>query len=501
MADDAPHAETRRRPPRLLNPGVGRIRRKLILLHTLFSISLATSLLLVVRSPIRDLISTHEGRECVLALAAWQEDPEQAREMASGIRIRRGSALDLAIPSELAVRARAKPGEIQLGVSFSGWPVAVVYRADSREYLASAVQSRVAQTAVNRLYLLIIAAILAAYGFIALTLEVLILPRQVYAPIERLRQADAAVQEGLREAEIIPDDQIPNDELGEIMRSRNQSIRKLRDQEQRLEQVLDHVEVVASELKRKNHLLETARQNLAEQDRLVSLGMMSAGIAHELNTPLAVLKGSVEMIKEHPDDLDDERIDLMLRVIKRLERLSESLLDFARARPPVTERLEIQPVVAEAWTLVSLDRDARGVEFVNCIETHLTASGDADRLTQVFVNLLRNANDAMNGVGRIEANAEVAERDGAEWVSILISDNGPGIDPAVMPRLFEPFASTRLDAQGTGLGLAVAEGIIKEHGGIILARNRPDGGSTFEVMLPRVRVVAPADGSEDDLLN
>ncbi|MCA9309730.1 MAG: hypothetical protein KDA21_00880, partial [Phycisphaerales bacterium] len=274
-----------RRPPRLLKPGVGRIRRKLILLHTLFSLALAMTLLVVVRSPVRELIVTHEARECVLALEGWEPGRATNPDSASGLRIRQGTASDLGIPAELAERARTEPGRIVQGTSFKDWPVAVAYDAVRQEYVAAAVQSRAAQQAVNRLYLLIIAAVLAAYGLIALTLEVLVLPRQVYVPIERLRRADAAVQEGMRDAEIIPDEQIPNDEFGEIMRSRNLSILKLREQEQRLEHVLDHVEVVASELKRKNHLLETARQNLAEQDRLVSLGMMSAGIAHELNTP------------------------------------------------------------------------------------------------------------------------------------------------------------------------------------------------------------------------
>src|SRR5690606_36800746 len=94
---------------------------------------------------------------------------------------------------------------------------------------------------------------------------------------------------------------MPSVELGEIMRSRNESIVRLRRQEAMLNDALERLETVAVELKRKNHLLETARRNLADQDRLASLGMMSAGIAHELNTPLAVLKGQVEGIAADPE--------------------------------------------------------------------------------------------------------------------------------------------------------------------------------------------------------
>ena len=485
-----------RRTPQLLRRRVGRIRQKLILLHTVFSIGLATVLLLVIRAPVRDLIHTYEARECVLALQAWAKTPEQA-ELPADIGIRWGSEADLALPNELASQAR-ESGEIELGMSYAGWPVAVVYDVDARRYVAVAVQSRLAQQAVNRLYLLIIAALLAVYTLIALTLEVFVLPRQVYEPISRLREADAAVQEGVRALELIPEAQIPRDELGEIMRSRNQSILKLREQEQRLEEVLERLEVAASELKRKNHLLETARENLAEQDRLVSLGMVSAGIAHELNTPLAVLKGSVEMISEHPEQgVASDRVALMLRVIRRLEKLSESLLDFARVRPHSMERVPVRGVVEEAWTLVSLDRDARRVDFINDLPEELTAMGDFDRLTQVMVNLLRNATDAMDGRGRIEVASEVTMRDGRAWVSVLVRDNGPGIDPALITRLFEPFATTRLDSKGMGLGLAVAEGIIKDHGGVILARNRQDGGSVFEIMLPVGGRTAATLGGDD----
>ncbi len=329
------------------------------------------------------------------------------------------------------------------------------------------------------------------------------LPKQVYEPIETLRRADEAVQAGDREAEIIDERRIPRDEIGQIMRSRNQSIEKLRTQEKALGSALGQLEVVATELVRKNHLLEMARRNLADQDRLASLGMMSAGIAHELNTPLAVVKGCVEELASGKGRaLSADRMALMLRVVRRLERLSESLLDFARARTPVFEEVRPREVADEAWTLVSLDRDASRVRFENRIEESVRLAGDGDRLTQVFVNLLRNAVDAMERAGgSVRASASRAERDGREWVSITIADSGPGIDPVLFPRMFEPFTSTRLDSHGAGLGLAVAEGIVREHGGLILARNAtpPESGAVFEVMLPSVSDAQRSLFSEESL--
>src|SRR5205823_1495818 len=102
--------------------------------------------------------------------------------------------------------------------------------------------------------------------------------------------------------------------------------------------------------------------------RLASLGMMSAGIAHELNTPLAVVKGLVERLNASPGkSLDAAQAALMLRVVNRLERLGESLLDFARVRPPLSRPVDLRAVVDEAATLVKLDRDAREIEFLNAV--------------------------------------------------------------------------------------------------------------------------------------
>jgi len=100
------------------------------------------------------------------------------------------------------------------------------------------------------------------------------------------------------------------------------------------------------------------------------------------------------------------------------------------------------------------------------------------------VNLIRNAVDAIHSEGAVTVSAEHTTRDDGRWVTLRISDDGPGIEPTLFPKLFEPFASSRLDAKGTGLGLAVAEGIIKEHNGVITAQNNEGPGATFEIVMP-----------------
>jgi len=474
-----------------------RIRGKLIVLHTLFSILLAIAILLVLRKPVWDVVYESEERECALAIELLAAAPEKARTIdVTGIDVAIASADQLGLTDALARDVIDAQGETVMADSPNGWPMALRHDAATGLFLQAAVHSPEARAAVERLYVLVALCLFVIYGMIAIIMEILVLPRLVYRPIERLYSADEAVQEGRRDDELIPERHIPRDELGKIMQSRNRSILKLREQESALNRALESVEAAAVELKRKNHLLETARRNLADQDRLASLGMMSAGIAHEINTPLAVLKGCVEEVAQAQGSLDPDRVALMLRVTRRLERLSESLLDFARVRPPSTDTVALRPVIDEAWTLVSLDRDAKRVQLTNQVGDGVSAIGDADRLTQVFVNLLRNAVDAMDAGGAITVTASSRHRDERDWVSVTIADDGPGIDPSVLARLFEPFASTRLDSHGTGLGLAVADGIVREHGGVILAKNAapPARGAIFEIMLP---VTGPASTNFD----
>lgn len=478
-----------------------RIRRKLIFLHTLFSLVLAAFLALALRPAINQVVERAELHEASLILGSAirnTTDPKtgEARE---GVSIRRGSVESLGISADTASRARGSPNTPVASEPGNATTV-VAFDPETAQFTAVSIRLNEARAAVGRLYILMLLALLAVYGLVAATLEIFVLPEYVYGPIRRLLAADLAVQEGRRDEELIPDSWIPRDEMGEIMRSRNHSIHALRRHESDLADALARLETVAHDLQRKNHLLEMARRNLADADRLASLGMMSAGLAHELNTPLAVLKGLVEKVAASTPDppsragprLTTAEAQLMLRVVGRLEKLSESLLDFARVRPPSLRRAPLPQLVEEAWALVSLDRGAAGVQFTRIVPEDLEVECDADRIVQVLVNLLRNALDALHGApplpnnnASITVSAHTTQRDGRQWASLLISDTGPGIDPDLLPKLFEPFASTRLDSRGTGLGLAVSEGIVREHGGLLLARNRVEArGAVFEILLP-----------------
>jgi signal transduction histidine kinase len=500
-----PSARPQRPPRRGILAGL-RIRKKLIVLHTSFSLVLAILLLVALRPALTKVIVQGEQAQAWVALDLMRSDrdirtitiPADNADSTGRVTAVVGDPRAIGLTDSQITRLRETSGPILLTGTRDGAGVAVLLEDSS----AATVRARNNATrgAVNLVYTLLIVSLLAGYAFVAGALEALVLPRHVYTPIRAMLDADDAVRRGDRRAELIPDSLIPADELGEIMRSRNDSVSALRRHEDELAKALSMLETTAVDMRKKNHLLEAARRNLEGADRLASLGMMSAGIAHELNTPLAVVKGLVDKLAEGQDLSTTERA-LLSRVVARLEKLSDGLLDFARVRPPRLVTVDLHSIVAEAWTLVRLDRTLSGpglsFDMVNSVPQGTVLRCDADRLIQVFVNLIRNAAGAIREAGinpgRVVVSAHPAVRDGEDWISVTVADNGPGIAPEVIGRLFEPFASTRLDAHGTGLGLAVSKGIVHEHGGVLVARNtseddrrtRPDlGGAVFEILLP-----------------
>jgi signal transduction histidine kinase len=308
----------------------------------------------------------------------------------------------------------------------------------------------------------------AIYILAVLVLETTIMPLYVYRPLQLMLEADQATQHGDRDRELINEAFIPADEIGHIMRSRNATVIELRKREEDLEEAL---------------------RKLEAQDRLVSLGLLSASVAHELNTPLTVLQGSIEKLTETSDDSATlERLARMLRVTQRIRRISESLVDFSRVRKQQMEPVPLRHLIDEAWALVAIDKKAAASRFANHVDAGDVVTGNSDRLVQVFVNLLRNALYAVPAAGEIGGEIAIhskrLHRNAQPWISVTVEDNGPGIAPDVLPDIFEAFVSTRLDAKGTGLGLTVAEGIIHQHGGTITASNRAEGGACLEVTLP-----------------
>ncbi len=241
---------------------------------------------------------------------------------------------------------------------------------------------------------------------------------------------------------------------------------------------------VAAELERMDHTVDELRRALAGADRLATLGLMSAQLAHEINSPLSVLHGSIESLLEQIQDGSyREKLRRMLRVTERLRRISGGVLAFSRPSGGDVRPVAVRSVVDEAWSLVSFEPKASAVTFLNETRDHDFVAADPSALVQVFVNLLRNALDAVSSGGVIVVRSSRLAAGGQDWVQILIEDDGPGVPADLLPRLFEAFATNRPDRRGVGLGLNVSHEIVQRHGGTIAAGNRPGGGASFEVRL------------------
>ena len=293
--------------------------------------------------------------------------------------------------------------------------------------------------------------------------------------------------ENRRAREIIDQTEILGDEIGDIMRSRNATVMNLREKEASLERTLARLEELAADLRKKNRMLEEAKTRMAAQDRLASVGLLSASVAHELNTPLSVLGGSIEKLLETVDDpTARRRLVRMQRVAARLRQISTGLLNFSRPSDEAMEAVELAPVIEESWNLVAIDERASRVTFESDADGRHVVKGSRDRLIQLFVNLLKNALHAIDGSGAIAVRAWQEALNHRSDIVIMVEDDGVGIPEEVLPNIFDAFVTSRLDARGTGLGLTVAEGIVHQHGGGIRAANRPEGGAVIEVRLPEM---------------
>lgn len=441
-----------------------RVRPKLIVLHNLFFFVLAVSVYMSVIPLYEQKIYSAQARELYNVSQIFRTDfPTKSGGAPTGLEIynyREGLPRDLGLSAEGEAWLRSHPEETWQQNNDTLFRNAKT----PGEYKRVALSPAFYTSAIRQARITLFIVLGAIYLLSILLLESVIMPQYVYEPLKLMLDADQATREGDRQREMIDDRRILNDEIGQIMRSRNETVAELRKQE-------DH--------------LANALRKLEEQDRLVSLGLLSTSVAHELNTPLAVLQGSIEKLTETTIDQPTlERLARMLRVTQRLRKISESLVDFARVRNEVLEPVSLRPLIEESWGLVAIDEKASDITFLNHVDESAAVVGNADRLIQVFVNLLRNALLAIPGGGQIEVESRKFSRNGQIWVSCDVLDNGPGIPAHVLPNLFEAFVSTRLDAKGTGLGLTVAEGIVTQHGGTISASNRPEGGASLEVVLP-----------------
>jgi two-component system, NtrC family, sensor kinase len=224
-------------------------------------------------------------------------------------------------------------------------------------------------------------------------------------------------------------------------------------------------------------------QRLVQADKLSSIGLLAAGVAHEVNTPLAVISTYAQMLAKQVAE-DSQKSLILEKIAKQTFRASEivnSLLNFSRTSTTSYGGVSLNKIVQETLSLLEHQFTKAGIQIHTDLDPDVPlVHGNGGKLQQVFLNLFLNARDAMGAGGTLEVRSW-AEGLGAR---VEVSDTGHGIAPENLHRIYDPFFTTKGAKKGTGLGLSVTYGIIQEHGGSIEVSNRRGGGATFRVELP-----------------
>jgi len=235
-------------------------------------------------------------------------------------------------------------------------------------------------------------------------------------------------------------------------------------------------------------------RQVQQTEKMVSVGLLAAGVAHEVNTPLAGISSYTQLMRAQmdPGDVRVEWLDKIEKQTLRGARIVSNLLNFARAGGSDEASLDIAKVVLDVLSLVEHQLEKAHVRVVKQFSPDLPpVVGSENKIQQVLFNLILNARDAMPSGGWLTIKTSLEGRE----VVIEVSDTGEGIPEADLPRIFDPFFTTKDVGQGTGLGLAVSYGIVQEHGGEIEVRSRMGEGTEFVVSLPLsqpVQEAAPA---------
>jgi two-component system, NtrC family, sensor kinase len=227
-------------------------------------------------------------------------------------------------------------------------------------------------------------------------------------------------------------------------------------------------------------------QRLVQADKLSSIGLLAAGVAHEVNTPLAVISTYAQMLAKQVAE-DTQKSMILDKIAKQTFRASEivnSLLNFSRTSTTSFGDVDLNRVIQETLSLLEHQLQKSGIQVQTQLDAGLAhVHGNTGKLQQVLLNLFLNARDAMSSGGTLEVRTW-SDESGAR---IEVADNGSGIAPENLHRIYDPFFTTKAARKGTGLGLSVSYGIIQEHGGSIEVSNRRSGGARFRIDLPFAR--------------
>ncbi|MGF1821382.1 sensor histidine kinase [Vibrio alginolyticus] len=321
----------------------------------------------------------------------------------------------------------------------------------------------------------------------------------LFRPIERIHKVVKQVQQG-KEKRIGPLGLDADHELAQLARQFDDMLDALEERKIELKNSAAQLECKVQErtasLREKTQdlelhiqLLNQTRDKLVVHEKLAALGELTAGIAHEINNPTAVILGNVELIHfELGDDASrvQEEIDAIHAQIDRIRNITRSLLQYSRqggVQDEITWQ-HVNPIIDESITLVKTGTKKRDVEFVTDLQAHTSVEINRHHLLQILVNLQMNAIHAMSGKGTLTVVSEDWIEEGkVKGAAIHVIDEGCGIKPENLSRIFSPFYTTK--REGTGLGLSVSQSILSQTGGELKAESEWGKGSKFSIYLPK----------------
>ena len=376
-----------------------------------------------------------------------RQAPDWADQLNSGSSVTRGTTLE-------AVE--------------DGVPVLVAYVPLTHSDLLATIQvptSVVFLTAQDLLSNLVLGALIL---FALAATASLFFARRLTRPLEHLSAAARKVGKGKFDVTVTAES---DDEIGELSNSFNQMTNELRERDTKL---------------------EGANAALIQSEKLAAFGQLGAGIAHEVKNPLAGILGYAQLTlrKLEPDSPFRKNLDVIEKETRRCTEIISNLLKFARQEKSATKATDINEVVEAALTIVDHQLTINDVKISKELAPELPAiEASANQLQQVVMNFAINAQQA---IGEAGGNLVVRTRKGDDAVIIEVEDDGPGIPEEIRANIFEPFFTTKRAGEGTGLGLSVTYGIVKDHGGDLRIEDPPGGGTRFVVSLPLKQPVESA---------
>jgi two-component system, NtrC family, sensor kinase len=321
--------------------------------------------------------------------------------------------------------------------------------------------------------------VIAFCAFVGIIITTYVMTRSMTRPLEEMAAATRRISAG--EFDVTVHQDAPG-EIGVLAESFNTMLAGLRQMKSDLE---DWGRTLERRVAQRSEEVVTMQARVAESDRLASLGMLSAGIAHEINNPMGGILALTSLTLEDmpPDDPHRPNLEEVVRQTERCRDIVRGLLEFSRQSQVGTELVDMNDVVRRTLALISNQALFHNIRLVERLSSGLPqVTALRSQLEQVCMNLVVNAAQAVDGAGTVTI--ETLHREDLEQVELRVSDTGRGIEPDKINRIFDPFFTTKDNGQGTGLGLSIVYGIVTKHGGSISVESEVGEGSTFIIRFP-----------------